>query len=457
MDPPVLSDPMARKIGSGLPDPSGLDSNHADPKDANTKSSGPKDSEMNKSSADKVRPQQLRPATLDIVKGTADASMPKPRPEFIDPKHATLRPIDPQDVKSQALDTYGKSGKAQGSSSEVPRPDDPKADSTSTDRYQMNDPADSSSNVDDLSFQQAKDLTPQEYKSHPPGPDTKDFSSLGLQDVKTASSAAVTPDSLSDQSKFTEEHAAISQPHESPAADHESSDDNNSNAEDTHEEINIFHILPAELFNLIKAPSPSAKPSDGKHLTPGDSEPDPPSQPKFSKSPQSQSDPSDGTNTPKGDVLAIEFSDEDVPAQRSSAKTDLYSMTASANGSSLMPHKLASDRPSASSDNTEGSFSRTAPADPPASVPVAASTSEIPGSASSPASTAFTSRRLSGGEPNNNRSSEKQSDSIQEKKGSGTALLASKKHLERSSTLSSATELLYRTCLYMLPWLLMSL
>ena len=265
MDPPVLSDSMTRKSGSELSDPSGLDSNHADPKDRNTKASGPKDSDINNSNPDRVRPQEIRPATLDIGKDTADASGPKPRPEIFDPKHATLQPFDPQNVKPQTLDTYGKPEKAQGSSSKVPRPDDPKADSSSTSHYQSKGPTDSSSDIADSSIQKAKNPPPHVYNPYPSGPVTKEIPSSEPQDMETPSSNTEALDHLSDQTRFKGKDTAISHLHNSPTADPKASDDDKSDSKDTHEKIGIFHALPTKPFSLIEALSPSAKPGDRKH------------------------------------------------------------------------------------------------------------------------------------------------------------------------------------------------
>lgn len=184
--------------------------------------------------------------------------------------------------------------------------------------------------------------------------------------------------------------------------------------------------------------------------TPNDAEPDPTSRrPNVLKYPQPGPDPSDGGKTLKGDALATQFSDEDLPNQNLDAQADLPSMAASADESTLLPQIFASDPPSAGSDDTERDAS--------ASATVAASISDISGSISSSASIAFTSRRrLSGGEVDDGESSQKQSDSVR-KESSGTTLLASTKHLERSRILTRAQELMYRLCVYMLAWLLMSL
>lgn len=451
MDPPVLSDPVTRKSGSEFSDPSGLDSNYADPKDTNTKASGPKGSEINQPNPNRVRPQEIRPATLDIGKGTADASRPKPRPEIFDPKHTTLQPFDPQGVKPQASDKYGKPEKAQGSSFEVPRPDDPKADISNTHSFQPNDPADISSNAADSSGQKAKDLPPQDYHPHSSGSDMKDMSSSEPQDVETASSATETPNSLSDQASFKGQDAATSHPNKSPAADPEASGDDASDPKDTHEGTDIFHVLPTKLFSFSEALSPSAKPGDRKHSTPHDPEADPTSRPRILEYPQPGPDPNDSSKTLKGDALAVQFSDEDLPAQRSSAQADLRSMTASAYGSALLSQHPASDPPSASSDEP----SRTVTTDASASATVAASISEISGSFSSSASIAATSRRSSGGEFDDGESSQRQSD-LNQKKSSGTTLFASKRHPRRIIR-TRAQELLYNLCIYILPWLLISL
>lgn len=449
-DPPILSDPVTRKSDSELSDPSGLKSNYDDPKDTNTEASGPKDSKTNQPNTKSVYPQEIKPATPDIGQGAADTSGSTPRPESFDPKHATLQPVDSQDVKPHALDTYGKPEKAQGSGSIASRPDDPKADdSTSTYRYQPNDPADSSSNVDNSGIQRAKDLPPQAYKPHPSGPDTKDISSSEPQDVETASSPTGTTDSLSDQSRFTGKGAAISHPHKSPATDSEASDDDRSNLKDTHEEINIFRILPTKLLGSIKALSLSATSSDGTHFTPNDPEPDPTSRPTFFKYPQPDPDPSDGGNILKGDALAIHFPDEDLPAKSSDAPADLPGMTTSAGGSALLPQSLASDPRPAGSNNTEGPPSRTATADAPVSATVAARISGISGSISSSTSTAATSRRFDGGGFDDG-GSQRQSDSIREQSSGATSFAP------LSNVPTRARELLSWFCICTLPWLLVS-
>ena len=450
MDPPVLSDPMTRKSGSELSDPSGLDSNHADPKDRNTKAPGPKDSGIINSNPDRVRPQEIRPATLDIGKDTADASGPKPRPEVFDPKHATLQPFDPQDVKPQTLDTYGKLEKAQGSNSKVPRPYDPKADSSGTSHYQSNGPTDSSSNIGDSSIQKAKNPPPHDYNPFPSGPVTKEIPSLKPQDMETPTSATEALDSLSDQTRFKGKDTAISHLQNSPTADPKASDDDKSDSKDTHEKIGIFHALPTNPFSLIEALSPSAKPGDRKHSTPNDAEPDPTSRrPNILGYPQPGPDPSDGGKTLKGDALATQLSDEDLPNKSLTAQADLPSMAASAAGSTLLPQSSPSDPPSAGSDNTEDNAS--------ASATVGASISEISGSISSSTSMAFTSRRVSGGGVGDGESSQRQSSDSVRKESSGTTLLASRKKLERSGILTRARELVYRLCIYVLAWLLLSL
>ena len=448
----ILSDPETRESGSELSDPSSPDPDHINPKNTNRKASGSEDSDINRSDSNKVGPQGVRPVTPELGKGAAGASEPKTHPEFFDPKHATLQTSDPQDAEHQALDGQNKPGTGRSSNPEMSMSHDLNTDSSSSDRSQPHGLIDSPSNTAKSSNQKSKILPPHDYNPYLSNSNIIDIPDPDSRDAEAAGLDTENPDSHNDQTKFKGKGAAVS-PSKSPATDPEANGEDKLDLKSTDDEIDLFHVLPTELFNTHEALSLSAKPSDGGHSTPNDSEQDPSSPLNSSKYPPSGPDLSREDRTLEN-TLTLQNPDAVLPSKGLDAMADLPAMTASAHDSTSSPQHLAGDPPSGDSEGMEGSCSKTTTTDASPSVTVAVKSPETSRYMLSSARVAATALRLGGGAFGD---TESQVANDSSKAKSSAATLFAARRYPASSILIRVQELLYKVRIQVLPWLLLLL
>ncbi len=443
-------DPGPRKSVAETSDPSVPVKNHANPQQTNQ---NPSDSDISKSNSKNIDPQDINAAAPSSGKGASTTTKPKPPdPESIGPKLAD--PSDPHKISSQSLDGHLKPKESQGSSSDFSSPDDPNAGSPDPDRSRLTVPGESSK-VADSNDQKSESFPSQTQYGPPPNANEKDIPIPTLQETEMADSGVEKPDSFNNETttvEFEGEDAALSYPIKSPVTKSGADRGNDSNIKATDDELEVSHILPT---NIYKFPSPSVKHSGGQHNLPNDPQRDHAYQSENLKHPLPGESQDDEDETVKG-LPSLSNSTQVPPIAESSTLGDLLDKTALADDSTPSSTYPANNHPTANPDTIGNSPSTTTTANDPASVVVAIGISQTSGSAFISASIAASTLRHGGDKLSE---SESQARDIHpaattKVKSSGTRILASRRHAERSIR-SSVQELLYRAGVYLLPGLLL--
>ncbi len=437
-----------RESDAETSDPSTSVTNHANPQKTDP---NPSDSNISKSNSNNVDPQDINAAAPSSGKGASTTTKPKPPdPESIGPKLAD--PSDPRKISSQSLDGHLKPEESQGSSSDFSAPDDPNAGSSDPDRSRLTVLGESSK-VADLNDQKSESSPSQTQYGPSPNANEKDIPIPTLQETEMADSGIEKPDSFNNETttiEFEGEDAALSYPIKSPVTKSGADRGNESNIKATDDELEVSHILPT---NIYKFPSPSAKHSGGQHDMPNDPQRDPVYQSENLKHPLPGESQDDEVETVNG-LPSLSNLTQVLPTKESSAIGDLLDKTALADDSTPSSIYSANNHPTANPDAIGNSPSTTTTANDPASVVVAIGISQTSGSAFISASVAASTLRLGGDKLSDSESQTRDihPTATAKVKSSGTRILASRRHAERSIR-SSVQELLYRVVL-VLPGLL---
>ena len=451
VDPSTPPDPETRESSPEFSDPSGTELNHASLKVEAPKVPGSETSKIDTSIPKVVGSQDTSIATPGPENGAAEASKPKPRPETLDPEHATSQPYDPDDAEPPGLDEYDDPEERPRSTSGVSKKDDPKVETSNPNRFLPNSPTDSPLNIADTSNQKYKSLSPASSMNYPSYSNMEDGPGLASQEPKVASSGTASADSLNDQESSKGGDAANPYPKNAPAADPGASGDEKSNFDDRYSDNNLFRLPLGKLFSTKEAQPLSAKSGDGKVSTLDGPGLAPSYQPKNLDNSQPSLYPSEETLK---DAVTLHYSNGAVPYKSSNAMAGVPSMTASGDDSTLSPQHSGSTLSPGADTIVKPSTSKPSTADASASLTITASTSKTLNAVSSSASVAAAGLRLSGGELSDNESQGKNGSSSSETRSSGTTRSASTRHT-KSSILTSTQELLLGFCMiYAVPWLL---
>ena len=440
-------DPGPRESDGETSDPSTPVTTHANPQKTDPNAS---DSNISKSSSINVDPQNINAAAPSSGKVASNTTKPKsPDPESIGPKLAD--PSDPGKISSQSLDGHLKPDESQGSSSDLSVPHEPNAGSPDPDRSRLTVLGESSK-VADSNDHKSESFPSQTQHGPPPNANEGDISNPSLQETEMADFGVDKPDSFNNETKtieFEGKEAAISYPIESPITESgaERGDESNIKATDEHE---FFHVVPTNIHNF---PSPSAKHSGGQHDLPNDSQRDPAYQSENQKHPL-PGENQDNENDTMKELLSLSNTNQILQTAESSAKVDLLSRTVPADDSILSPQQ-STNNPSVEFSNATGdSPNRATTVNRSASATIAVKISQPSGSAFIFASVAASTLRLGGDKLSDSESQTRDihPTATAKVKSSGTRILASRRHAERSIR-SSVQELLCRVVL-VLPGLL---